>query len=666
MKKYIVRLFGIVAALTLAIGCANVEEGGENNGTVTFPEKVVATVAPGEIFTLNFDAATRWEMSVPAEVSAWFSIVDGKNTTVSLRGGKGAQEVQIQVRNVVDYRQSHSCEVSLTMGDRTEVIAELTLPAASREINAYAATINKEDNTFVLDSLSNFVYETTPTESVEMFWMNGMFRQRFAVEANFNWSMVGEIPAWLELSATSGEKGRTEVVVNTILSELPLEATNVEFKLCDYTDTENPVEVETFIFKYGGCTDIHKISMSYQLRFNTIGDYYDPVHAMDYVPGAATGVITAPYGVVFYTLAERGGKLYHDRNGAWMTLTISDYPEGSTPEQKGLYERVISLTVTSNTQMTERKAYLLALPAKVAATITDPNTQLYADEEHTAVAYELRDYIYGEVEQLPYVPPGVIDATDIATMRGFNANFEEVENAEFMTGEWAEIADAFRLSYKEKDSGDYLTFNVPFSRYEVYGYAGQSDKFENLDDCWISLSANPDTEIENCYRINMDDKKNTKKGPNGENVAYVVFYNSENVAYAVVECVLDANYVAPPSYEVDTSAVAFIGEESFGETIEFLTPSDPDWNATAASQYPGIIQVRINHRSAMSSLRGMKLPDFTTWRSTQEWLQISYNAGLPCVDMQKLTGNKGKGVITLYDANNTAVAILVCVFGYNG
>jgi hypothetical protein len=62
----------------------------------------------------------------------------------------------------------------------------------------------------------------------------------------------------------------------------------------------------------------------------------------------------------------------------------------------------------------------------------------------------------------------------------------------------------------------------------------------------------------------------------------------------------------------------------------------------------------------------MKLPEFTTWRSTQEWLQISYNAGLPCVDMQKLTGNKGKGVITLYDANNTAVAILVCVFGYNG
>ncbi|MBR5455296.1 MAG: hypothetical protein IKV60_05830, partial [Rikenellaceae bacterium] len=383
MKKYIVRLFGIVAALTLASGCANVEEGGENNVTVTFPEKVVATVTPGEIVTLNFDAATRWEVSVPAEVSAWFSIVDGKNTTVSLRGGKGEQEVQIQVRNVVDYRQSHSCEVSLTMGDRTEVIAELTLPSATREIKTYAATIGEEDFSFVLDSMSNFVYEPTPTENIELLWMNGMFRQRYVVDANFNWSMVGDIPAWLELSATSGEKGLTEIVVSTILEELPLEATDVEFTLCDYTDVENPVEVETFTFNYGGCADIHKISMSYQLRFNTIGDYYDPVHAMDYVPGAATGVITAPYGVVFYTLAERGGKLYHDRNGAWMTLTISDYPEGSTPEQKGLYERVISLTVTSNTQLTERKAYLLALPAKVAATITDPDTQLYADEEHT-------------------------------------------------------------------------------------------------------------------------------------------------------------------------------------------------------------------------------------------------------------------------------------------
>ena len=134
MKKYIVRLFGIVAALTLATGCANVEEGGENDGPVVFPEKVVATVTPGEIVTLNFDAATRWEVSVPAEVSAWFSIVDGKNTTVSLRGGKGEQEVQIQVRNVVDYYESHSCEVSLTMGDRTEVVAELTLPTRTQTL----------------------------------------------------------------------------------------------------------------------------------------------------------------------------------------------------------------------------------------------------------------------------------------------------------------------------------------------------------------------------------------------------------------------------------------------------------------------------------------------------------------------------------------------------
>ncbi|MBP3425944.1 MAG: hypothetical protein J6K81_04420 [Rikenellaceae bacterium] len=684
MKKYMVRLFSLLVVVAMAVSACNPDtpenEGtddgsgnenvtpgdkpgeGEGNTDVVFPEKVVANVTPGEVVTLTFEAATKWEVSVPAETSAWFSIVDGKNTTLSLRGTEtGTQEVQIQVRNIVDYRQAHTCEVSLNMGNRTEVIAQLTLPAAQREIDVYEAEFNETDNVFQMDSLSKYVYSESTVESVKMRWVNGLFRQKIAVDANFNWSLVGEIPAWLELSNTSGENGRTEISLNTVPEELPLEPTVVKFDLCDYSDLSNPVVVESFTIDYDGCKDVFKLDMNYQLRFNTIGDYYDPVHAMDFVAAPAAGTITAPKGVVFYTFVERNGKLYHDRYAMWINFTVADYPEGA--DEKGLYTRAMSLTVNANTELTERKAYLMALPASVASTITDPANQLYADEEHTTVAYDLRDYIFGEIEQLPYVPPGVIDATNISTMRAYNADFEELENASFITGAWAGITHAYRLSYSQADTGDYLTFNVPFSSYEVYGYNGQSDKFESLDGCWISLSAH--AENENCYKVMMDDKKNTKPGPDGQNVAYLVFYGEDKAAYAVVECVLDENFVAPPIYEVDTSAVAFLGEESFGETLEFLTPSDPDWNAEAAVSYPGLIQVRVVHRSAMSSLRGMKFPEFTTWRSTQDWLKIAYNAGLPCVDMQALTGNKGRGVITLYNGD-TAVVIIVCVFGYMG
>ena len=127
---------------------------------------------------------------------------------------------------------------------------------------------------------------------------------------------------------------------------------------------------------------------------------------------------------------------------------------------------------------------------------------------------------------------------------------------------------------------------------------------------------------------------------------------------------LDPNYEVPPVFEVDTSAVAFIGEETFDATIDFLKPGDPDYDTSAAASYPGVIQVRLTHRNAMASYVGMKLPEYSTWRSTQSWLKVSQNAGLPCINMMDLVGNSGRGTITFYDENSRAVLIMVCVFGF--
>lgn len=661
MKRYIARLFGVLALVALAVTACTPppDEGGEGQTPeVVFPEQITADVTPGEIYTLTFEAPVKWEVSVPAETAAWFRLLDGENTVLSLRGTEtGTQQVQIKVTDVTDYTQIHTCNVSLTMDGRTEVVAVLTLAVAQRDASVRVAEYSEADNYFAMDSTGMYVYGEQLVEKVDMRWINSQFMQRVAVTANFNWSLVGEIPAWLTLSATSGAEGVTEISMRTVIEELPLEPTTVPFVISDYTDAENPVEVANFEINFQGCAKVHTWDMNYTLKFNTLGDYYDPL-ALTYLPTAATGNVIAPNGVVFYTVVKMGEKLYHDRYSSWFTLTVGDYPEGA--DQKGVYARPVSVKVSANTDTRERVAYILALPADVAAEITDPATQLYTDKSQTAIAYDLRNYIMSVIEQEPYVPPGVIDATDISSMRAYNADFEELENAEFISGAWAAIPNAYRLSYKTADSGDFLNFNTPFSRYEVFGYNGADDMFGAADECWISLVAH--AEIPDCYKVVMNDKLNTKPGPEGENVAYIVFYNSENVAYAVVECVLDENFVAPPVYEVDTSAVAFIGEETFDATIEFLTPSDPDWDTA----YPNVIQVRLTHRNAMASYVGMKLPAFKTWRSTQSWLKVIQNAGLPCVSMMDLSGNSGRGVITFYDENNTAVLIMHCVFGFLG
>lgn len=670
--KYMLSLLALVFVGAFAVSCGDTPEGGDNT-TVTFPEKVTAEVLPGDDYTITFTAPVRWEVKVPAESAAVFRIVDGANTALSLRGSAGEQTVTIRVSNLVDFSQSYSCVVTLTMNGETKDIAELTLGSAERKAQVYVAEYSEADNYFAMDSLT-FAYSPEPVTSAGLRWVSSnQYMQRLMVKTNCSWSFVGDIPAWLVLSTASGESGSTEVVVTTTPEELPLDPTEVTFSLCDYRDAENPAEISTFTIAYEGCRQMHKVEMNYLLRFNTIGDYYDPLHAMDFVASPATGTIIAPRGVKFYTIVRRDGKLYHNRYSAWITFNVGSYP--AEADSKGLHHRPISITVAANPELTAREALFIALPEEVAATITDPATQLYTDNTQTEIAYDLRQYIFAELEQEPYVPPGVVDATDISAMRGYNANFEEVENADFLTGAWANVENAYRLSYKDKESGDFLTVNVPFASYAFFGYDGPTAKFENADECWLALTPKADTT--NIYRVEMRPGKvvdgevvggvlNTMAGPNGENVGYLALYDAEGVVYAVIQCVLDPNFVAPPVFEVDTSAVAFMGEETFDATIEFLKPDDRDYDAQVAASYPGIIQVRVTHRNAMASYVGMKLPEFSDWRSTESWLKVIQNAGLPCVSMMDLTGNSGKGVITFYDENGRAVLRMVCVFGFNG
>lgn len=666
--KYMLSLLALTLVGVFAVSCGEDPTGdGGDTTPVDFPEMVTAEVLPGDEYVLKFNAPVRWEVSVPAESAAIFRIVDGANTALTLRGSAGEQEVKIRVSDLQDFSQSYSCKVSLTMNGQTKVIAELILDSAERKISTYVAKFNEVDSYFAMDSVS-FIYEEEPTQTVNFRWVSSnQYMQRMVVRANFKWSLVGEIPEWLTLSTTAGNSGTTEIVVRTVAEKLPLEHTEVNFSLCDYRDAENPAEVSTLKFNFEGCKNMQKIEMDYLLRFNTIGDFYDHLHAMDFVDAPAPGTLIAPYGVQFYTFVRRADKLYHDRYAAWITFEVGNYPADAS--KQGLYHLPISITVEPNADTAPREAMFMALPAAVAATITDP-AQLYTDETQKEIAHELRQYIFAELEQEPYVPPGVVDATDIATMRSYNANFEEVKEPDFLTGDWAAVEHAYRLTYKENTSGDYLTVNVPFAKYAFFGYDGPTAKFENADECWLTFE--PKADSANIYRVEMREGNNsgqvpnTMAGPNGENIAYLALYDAEDVVYCVIQCILDPSFVAPPIYEVDTSAVAFMGEETFDATIEFLEPGDPDFDTQAASSYPGLIQVKVTHRNAMSSYVGMKLPEYSTWRSTESWLKIIENAGLPCVSMLDLVGNSGRGIITFYDENGGAVVRMVCVFGYYG
>ena len=161
-------------------------------------------------FTPNMD----WTVSIPtdAETSEWFKLSDGVVETSSISGKASTEPVTIQVitTNQDVYDETPSCEVSLTMGGQTQVIAKVTRQTAAREFDIYLSGFLTDEGTQEAYDFS-FEYSETPvakyTESSapevapegapELIWFTGKtgYMQVFKAESNFEW--LASTPDWL-------------------------------------------------------------------------------------------------------------------------------------------------------------------------------------------------------------------------------------------------------------------------------------------------------------------------------------------------------------------------------------------------------------------------------------------------------------------------------------
>ena len=123
------------------------------------------------------------------------------------------------------------------------------------------------------------------------------------------------------------------------------------------------------------CRDIFSVSgMSAETKFNTKAEYFNSMNG-DWVPGSAMGSVQSIDGAKFFLFAEvtqQWGAPYLSAEAedlAWILLT--EEPWDSTPGSDVVQSRQFTVGVTENGGKA-RKAYLLALPAAVAETISDP------------------------------------------------------------------------------------------------------------------------------------------------------------------------------------------------------------------------------------------------------------------------------------------------------
>lgn len=673
MKKQIIRLMTAMvmcAAAVLSIGCEPEPEP-EPEVTPNFPKLVEKVVKSGETVTLSINPNMAWKVSIPSSSAQYFSLADAAGQ-LSMTGEAGAQQIKIKVAELDEFDTDRVCEVALTMNGKTQTIAKLTRMKLARTVNVYLAQYDEANIDFKTDAEGAYVYGSTPVQTLDFLWHNEQYMHRVVVETNFKWAIGGELPAWLDPSVTSGEAGRTEVFVRTVKEAYPFAAESVELKINDFTNESAPVEVSKLKVNMPACEAVCEVSISPALTFNAEGHYFNASNDT-YLEMGAIATMTAPKGAELYKIVKNNGYLYASSPAAdWITIEWEEEWDAAA-DKAGVWSRKFFVSTTPN-EGAVREGMLVALPRTLASKVSDPDYDLF-NADGTALKAEYEQYVVSTIKQEAPAEAenkGVIYANDIETMHAFTADFAELAAGAWpWQNAWAQIPNAYKLTYRSNDSGDDLIFSKPFSRYEIYGFDGAYSSTYDLSTCWITIEKSAShKELTNGYKVRMrlgDDPANglypnTQAGFDGENEATIVFYDENDEAYALIYCVLDPNYMYVPEVSGEVKFADPALAESLGAKLEKVVEGDPDFSAE--NNYMGVLQYRLTHTSAMGAQALLLMPSYNqsfcypsgSWLSTQQ-----VEGGTQVIMTPE--ENYAKGHITFH-AGNDVVVYLYCVFNY--
>ena len=666
MKRTIINtLWGILLGSMLLFASCNEPE---EVITPDFPEKISANVAAGEQFEFTITPNMQWTLKIPTEATTHFNFVKGASALYTLHGTAGEHTIVVAVSETEEFDNVRVCEIEMTMGDQTHVVAVLTRGSKERELKLYVADFDESEETFVVTEDNKWQYGTTPVDKIEWIWCNEQWMQRFLVDANFRWTMGANTPAWLNTNETSGKVGQTELFFRVNREFLPLEDVECNIDFCDATDrngdgsvSEDEIRViSSYKTAMEGCKNICELDMVTEATFNADGKYYQA--GSDSYTDMLVGRIYSPRGAEVLAAVKKADGSYSTDGAEWIILNIDDFP--SEAGEEGVWERIMQVTTQAHTSELAREGVIVALPKPVAE----------------AGNANLEDYIVCKVKQEGVKTESsneAIMAYDEDLMMGYSAKFEKLkEGAWPWNGAWATIPYAYKLTYRDNESGSEVIFNKPFSRYLIYGYNGiDSGKYDN-ETCWVTLQEstladNDGNAISNSYlfrsrlgaRVNPEGEddsvyENTMPGKDGDNRAVFVFYDENNSPYALLYFVLDPNFSPFTGVEGD---VTFVDPEAaFNNGITLVPIEDGDEYYSDEDAYLGTMQYLLTLNSKCKEVK-LVVPEHGYSWTYKSWIKtdsrntsatISINtSSLPAADSGSddiIEENTYKGLVSFY------------------
>lgn len=510
--------------------------------TPEFPEMTSHTVTPGSEVELSVTGNIDWTISVPEESLQWYWIKDGSFKVDRISGkADEAAVVIIGVSTTEEFDNDRVCEVTMTMGDESKVIAKIVRPAKEKTLTLYTAVVVDGEIQFVEDG-SGYQYGADEAQSVDLIWTGSDFRLPVKVDANFDWTV--KTPEWAVIDVPESSVGTIDINVYGVPSEYPLEASEGKIQFL-YGETL----VKEYNITIPGCEDKFSYSVDMaltELDFNYSGQIKT---TMGYVDGPVSASIYGTSGTVVFAVELVDGK--YDRNSAFdpAWLTIDDEPYDTSEGADVLQTRNVTISAALN-EGEDRQAVIFFLPptgwTKDAGLFTETLDAIKDEYKQYAVTVIQHSSDQEFVQMLS-------NASDMAAG---GATFAVSEDETLFTM-FGQTRYAYELVYTNQYARDNarMMFTSAVTSFKVLDETGAE-----MTEGFLSMTLDEDN---SGGVIDMVAE--------ALSTGYVVLYGATGNVLAVIKCTFD-----PSTVIGEVADVAFIGESEkyapmVGATLEHLT-----------------------------------------------------------------------------------------------
>ena len=606
-----------------------------------FPAQVVKkNVEAGETVAITFDANLDWKVSIPSSEQNKYWLDDAGMPASSVSGKAGKQTVNVIFSDDVYYDNNVVCEVTLTMGGESKVIAELTRLSLSRTLDVFTAQTSEW-------GFGN-TYNETEATSLELVTFPGItsYSTLIKVVANYDWTLA--LPDWCKgevkvaegqnapetLSGKSGEV--VEIRINAVLTEALKNGAEATANFIDAAATDKSMSLPIVMPAFA---DRLELTAPNYVNFNNQGE----IGSTSEYQNSSIGYVLGMEGFVVRAL-EWQGEWHATQYADWVTATFGESSEA------GVLKNInVTFTLAANPG-DARSVDVFVFPASLAniaaGDICDGNSST------CAIKPEYQKYLMCRLQQAG-VPKPYISLDETADV--YKAEFNTYTSSQW----WAsnvnvDVINQYELTYSDQWSECTLLFDQPFASYKIFDYDFNEVSEEAQATFWLQFGAFASNKK---GKVTLDPSKFTLEVDVPE--SFIAFYDESGKALAAVCCRYTATGGGSSSAEAVLSILAGEGQLSeIPETEDLYMMLSSNLSVTKVYNLYTSADILLDYTSEITSVNVFDI-NLNPTTAVSPQLYGTYQVMIPAP-----SANNTEVVIVLRDANyvNLAAIHYVCAW----